>query len=127
MILPNHKDIYKQVSEKYNIDLNLVEKVGSFTWNDLNDRISNFKNREIYMYKLGVWKFRKVKGESYLNNLRKEILMIRNAKKLSEEEKDKLINKVVEKINKISVLINEWNNIIEERKQFKDEHNIRNI
>lgn len=129
MIIPNHKDIYKAVAEKYNLDLELVEKVGSFTWSDLNDRISEFKNREIYMYKLGVWKFRKVKGQDYVNNLRKELTQIRKNSKLSEKEKEKLINKITDKITKLVKLLNEWEEIIEQKEQFKNEQNknIRNI
>lgn len=129
MIIPNHKDIYKAVAEKYNLDIELVEKVGSFTWSDLNDRISEFKNREIYMYKLGVWKFRKVKGQDYVNNLRKELTEIRKNSRLSEKEKEKLINKTTDKITKLVKLLNEWEEIIEQKEQFKNEQNknIRNI
>jgi hypothetical protein len=127
MIIPNHKDIYKTVSEKYGLDLELVEKIGSFTWSDLNDRISEFKNREIYMYKLGVWKFRKVKGEEHLNYLRKEIAKVRKNTNYTDKEKERLINKIVEKIGKIAILLNEWDDIIEKRKQFKDEQTQRDI
>lgn len=127
MIIPNHKDIYKAVAEKYNLDLELVEKIGSFTWTDLNERIADFKNREIYMYKLGVWKFRKVKGQEYLNYLRKEITKIRKNSKYSEKEKDRLINKITDKIGKIVILLKEWETIIEERDQFKNEQNNRDI
>lgn len=127
MIIPNHKDIYKAVAEKYNLDLELVEKIGSFTWADLNERIADFKNREIYMYKLGVWKFRKVKGQEYVDHLRKEITKIRKNPKYSEKEKDRLISKITDKIGKIVILLKEWETIIEERQQFKDEQNNRDI
>lgn len=127
MILPNHKDIYKNVAEKYNLDLKLVEAIGSYTWSDLNDRIANFKNREIYVYKLGVWKFRKVKGEEYLKALRKEIMTIRKNESLSDKDKEVRTNKIVNKIRKIEVLVEEWNKIIEERKNFKDEQTVGDI
>jgi len=129
MIIPNHKDIYKAVAEKYDLDLELVEKIGSFTWGDLNERISDFKNREIYMYKLGVWKFRKLKGQKYVDHLRKEISSIRKNPDLLDKDKERLIARITDKITKLVKLLREWEEIIEQRNQFKNEQNqdIRNI
>lgn len=123
MIINNHKYIYKQVSEKYGIDPQLVEKVGSFTWQDLNRRISNFENREIYVLKLGTWKFRKRKSENWLrslSNYRYDDAFLTEEDKIAYENKEK-------KIAAIRELLKQWDDIILERKQFKNDLNNRSI
>lgn len=127
MIIKSHKDIYKQVAEKYNFDPKLVEKIGSFTWKDLNKRVANFENREIYVLKLGILKFRKIKGEKHLNDLRQSIPKIRHNKNLSQDQKIENIGNVIDRIRKIEVLLEEWNNIIQKKKDFKLEQFSRSI
>lgn len=133
MIINNHKYIYKTVAEKYKLNQELVEKIGSFTWNDLNRRISNFENREIYVLKLGTWKFRKIKSERYIKDSKRYITTLDTRKGMwdgipfSEETKVQIVNKIEEKIAKMNILLKEWEDIIEERKQFKLGLNNRNI
>lgn len=126
-MITNHKDIYKIVAEKYNLDQKLVEKVGNYTWKDLNKRVAGFDNREIYMFKLGVFKFRKLKGEQYLLFLRGQINKIRNNIRLTDEQKENLIKFTQNNIRKIEVLVNQWEDILEQKKQFKSEQTTRNI
>ncbi len=125
-MITNHKDIYRKVTEKYNLDIKLVEKIGNFTWKDLNRRVANFENREIYILKLGTLKFRKIKGEGWLDFLRKQINIIRTGN-LNEQQKEELIKKIQDNIKKVEVLIKEWEDILEQKRQFKSEQTNRNI
>ena len=127
MIIPNHKTIYENVGKKMDIDPSIVEAVGQFTWGDLNERISTFANREIYMLKLGTFKFRKVKGENCLKGLKKSIAIVNNNPTYTEEEREMYIGNILRKINGIEKLVEEWNQIIKERKEFKDEQSRRDI
>lgn len=120
-MITNHKDIYRIVAEKYNFDKKLVENIGSFTWKDLNKRVAGFENREIYILKIGVFKFRKIKGEQHLSFLREQINKIRNNNKFTEQQKGELIKITQNNIKKIEVLIKEWENILEQKRIFKSE------
>lgn len=118
MILRNHKDVYAKTAEKLDMNLGLVHLIGNFTWGDLNNRFSRLENREIYVLKLGTFTFRKKKSLRYVDNLNKIIphLLRRN---LPEESKQRMMEKIEYKKQRINILSDEWQKIYEEKKEFK--------
>ena len=116
MIYKNSQHIYKQVAEKLNLPLELIEAVGTYTWKEANDIISNYKHRELYMYGFGTWRFRKMKAQKYVERSEK---VKQQMLKLYPEEEPR--NKVLENINyKLRIyqkFIDDWDNIIELRKE----------
>jgi hypothetical protein len=120
MICKTHKDIYNSVSGKMNIDENIVKSIGDFYYKDISERISDFKNREIYINKLGVFRFRKAASLRWM----KGVLTVEKtmkAKNRTEESIKETLEKVESKKVKMQVLVDEWNEIIAEYKKHKEQ------
>lgn len=127
MIYKTHKDVYKTISEKLNIDYNIIKSVGDFYWEDISDRISEFKNREIYINRLGVFRFRKLESTKYISYIDKIESFMRRLNR-SEESIQKAIEDANEKKRKMEVLIEEWIEIVNESRKYKEARNAnRNI
>lgn len=117
MIIKNYKQIFNNVAEELNVDKSLVEKVVEFTWNDLNNSISNFKKREVYVYKLGTFRFRKARAERYI---RSNPHLFDFLSKTAEERKQFLSVKTwYSKANAMQTLLEESIEILKERNEFK--------
>lgn len=122
MIVKNHKDIYKTTAELLGLDVELVSLVGNYTWEELGNMITNFTDREIYVLKLGSFRFRKAKAQRYMENVDKmmEKLKLRN---MPEESKVEMFRLIRMKKEKMQFLIKEWDDIAEDRRRFKREVN----
>lgn len=119
MIIKSYKEAYDKVSEKLGINRKIVEMVASAMWNDLNFNIANFKKRQMYVPKLGVFTFRKIKAEKYLN----EETYLRNLDSLKIKDKEKCLIHYRERSTDMKRLVDEWELILEEKRQFKNKVN----
>lgn len=117
IILRDYKYIYSKVADKTNEDIKLIKSIGDYIFEELNRRVTNFENREIYVYRLGVFTFRKVKSEKIYTRL----LVIRKAMESLEDEerKRKSIETLDIRIEKVKKLLEEWDRINEEKRAFK--------
>jgi hypothetical protein len=129
MIIKTYKQVYDKVAEQLGIDRKIVEKVGDYTWNDLNNIVDNFKRRDVYVSKLGCFRLRKKKVESYISKNAK--FMIPLAVLTNDEIKMRMsVNTWYSKAVSMQRLLDEWNKIAEEKREFKrkrDESIARNI
>lgn len=127
MIYKTHKDVYRSVSGSMNIDEEIIKAAGDFYYSDIVDRVVDFKNREIYLNKLGILRFRKAASLRWMNNAPKiEKVMIANNR--SKESIVETLNTIDEKRIKMQVLIDEWNVIMAEYKKHKEDRRAnRNI
>lgn len=129
MIIRNHRDVYKKVADKLDIDYETIKLIGDFTWGDLHSRIEEFQNREIYVYGLGSFKFRKKKTDEYIARAPKLRETLSRFKK-SEEVIQAAEQRMKERLEKIKPLMDEWNKLIEEKEKFKSvrqEYDNRNL
>lgn len=119
MIYKTHKDAYLTVSERYGIDLELVSTIGDFYWLDVTNRIENFTNREIYVNKLGVFRFRKKASLRYIENIGR-IKPLMQSRNRSEESIEAAMEKAHEKKRRMEPLIKEWDFIVEKYHEYKE-------
>lgn len=131
MILRSHKDVYKEVAITMDKDLDLITLVGDFTWADLTDRMIEFKTREMYMYGLGTFRFRRKRSLSYIDKTKDIKLRLTQMGK-SEEIAQEGENRVKEKIEKMMPRLKEWDELdivydaVQERRRIYDaERNIQ--
>lgn len=122
MIITGPKVIYNKVAERLNIKYSLVEKVGNHVFEDVNKRIATFEDRELYIYKLGMFRFRKIKSERFISRLDGLEDRLR-ASGVSEENIEKALNSAFEKKDKMLVLLEQWDKILEEKMEFKIKRN----
>lgn len=130
MISKSPKDLYKTVSKNLaSKDIELSEEVCKkftlFVFGKIENMISSLEHMEIYVPKLGFWKFRKVKG-IYEHSRRSN----RNIEALLKGRPQELIQQAREtyetRLGKIQALIERHDQFIEERKKFKeDKHGYR--
>lgn len=122
MICKTHKDVYKTVAGKLNLDDDIIKSIGDFYWSDVSSRVENFSNRELYINKLGVFRFRKLASLKYLENIKRVEPMMRNLNR-SEETIQITLVALEEKKKKIEVLIKDWEFVIGEYKKHKEIRN----
>lgn len=118
MIYKTHKDIYKRLASKLNLDESIIQTIGDFYYEDIKNRMESFSHREIYINKLGSIKFRKAESLRWMKNARNtERLLIAVGR---EEEKIKqIMDGIDQKSAKMMILVNEWDDIIKEHKEHK--------
>jgi hypothetical protein len=118
MIVKGYKDIYKGVSEKLDVPYDIVELIGNFTWRKLGESLDDFKHRETYMLGLGVFKFRKKRSLQYIKKIKnvKELLLgLGKSLEIAEAAQQRMD----EKSAKMMRLNNEWDEIIQAKKEFR--------
>lgn len=118
MIIKNHKETYKIVGEKLEVDYEIVRSIGDFIYDDLGKRIEDFKHREIYVYCLGAFRFRRKKTEEYIdrvNHIRETMIKL----KRPIEQINLAEVRIKEKVSKMKLLIDEWDKLMEAKSKFK--------
>lgn len=118
MIIKNHKETYRIVGEKLEIDYEIVRSIGDFIYDDLGKRIEDFKHREIYVYCLGAFRFRRKKTEEYIERALKAREFMTRVKR-PEEQIQLAERRIEEKIIKMRILISEWDQLMEAKTKFK--------
>lgn len=127
MIYKTHKDVYRSVSGSMNIDEEIIKAAGDFYYSDIVDRVADFKNREIYLNKLGILRFRKAASLRWMSNAPK-IERIMRGNNRSEESIVETLSTIDEKRIKMQVLVDEWDVIMAEYKKHKEDRRAnRNI
>lgn len=119
MIYKNHKDIYNSVSGKLNIDFEVIRSIGDCFWNDVTSRIDNLENREMYLNKLGIFRFRKLASVRYIENSAKSERLLR-ALGRSEEIITEALTKIKIRTDRMEVLIKEWEDVVNEQRKYKE-------
>lgn len=131
MILRSHKDVYKEVAITMDKDPELIKLVGDFTWADLTDRMIEFKTREMYMYGLGCFRFRRKRALKYIErskDIKLRLIQMGRSEEVAQEGEDR----VKEKIEKMTPRLKEWDELdiiydaVQERRRIYDaERNIQ--
>lgn len=123
MIIKNHKHIYTKTAERFDLDRDRVEMVGHFTWANLNEMVSNFEYREIYVLGLGSFRFRKKESDRYLKRTEEEkTTKIIQDNSNPENVETNLLNFYIKRA-RIQRLSDQWNEIIREKLEFKTKLN----
>lgn len=122
MIYKTHKDIYQTVAARYGIDLDAVTLIGDFYWADISDRIKNFTNREIYVNKLGIFRFRKAASLRFMERIDLVENMMRG-KNRSEESIQDYRERAAEKKRRMEILNEEWKFVMEKYYECKERKN----
>lgn len=122
MIITGPRVIYSRVAKKLEVKPELVERIGNHIYEDLNKRVANFEDRELYMYKLGTFRFRKLRSERFLDKMERQEEALRESG-LDTDEIQNTLGDLVEKKEKVIILLDQWNKIIEEKYEFKTKRN----
>lgn len=120
MKIKTYKDVYKSVSENINEPEDTVERVGNYIWADLADRVSGLKGREFYMIKFGSFRFRKLRAEKYIKSI-PDLLTKKNPTFGVKMYESAILIK-----DRVQELIDEWNEILEDKRKFKEKLNESN-
>lgn len=118
MKLRTHKDVYANVADNLNLEVDLVTLVGNFIWEDLANKLENFEHREIYVYKLGSFRFRRKKSLEYIEKV-KNIRIKLTQMGRPPEQIDKAEITVANKINKMKPLLEAWDKLFADKQEFK--------
>jgi len=119
MIYKNHKDVYLTVSARYDLDFDLVRLIGDFYWADISNNIEKFKHRELYVNKLGSFRFRKKESLDYLSKADRIELMMRSNNRSEEAIEETLTNLMYMK-ERMEILSQEWEDIRLEYHKYKE-------
>lgn len=120
MIYKTHKDIYNSVSGNMNIDEEIIKAAGDFYYSDVVSRVTNFDNREIYLNKLGIFRFRKAASIRWMKVVSGVEKTMRGNNR-SEESIKETLTKIEEKRNKMQILVDEWDRIMAEYRKHKED------
>ena len=118
MIVKKYKDIYQEVANKLDLPYSTIFLIGEFIYGKLSESMTNMEYREIYMYKLGSFRFRIKKSLEYIRKYRNmKQRMLKMGKSLESAEKgESTVNNKVERMNK---LLAEYDMIVDEKKKHK--------
>ena len=116
MIQKGSKDVYTNVANKLELPYDDVSLIGNFIWNELAKKLENFEHREIYMIKLGNFRFRKKKSNEWIHFIRK---CFEPGQNNYLTQNNKTIEDYQPKIDAMEKLIKEWDMIKEEKEKYK--------
>lgn len=119
MIYKTHKDVYETVSGRLNLDYEIIRSIGDFYWGDVARRFESLENREMYLSKLGIFRFRKLASVKYIQNSAKSEMLLRSLGR-SEEIISEALRKIKERTDRMEILIKEWQDITEQQKKYKE-------
>lgn len=118
MIIKKHKDIYKEASKTLELSEDLVSLLGEFVYKELCDSLTNLEYREVYVYKLGSFRFRRKKSLDYIRksrNMKDRMLKMGHALETAEKGQHTVDTKVT-RMNKLN---EEWSFVMEEKQEYK--------
>jgi hypothetical protein len=118
MILKTHKDAYKNVASKLELNEDLITLIGNFIYEEFGKSLDNFEHRENYMLGLGVFRFRKKRSLEYIGkveNIKEQMLKMGRPLEYAEiaEQRTK------PKIEKMMKLVKDWDELMAEKEKFK--------
>lgn len=118
MILKTHKDAYKNVASKLELNEDLITLIGNFIYEEFGKTLDNFEHRENYMLGLGVFRFRKKKSLEYMKkveNIKEKMLQMGRPIEQGEKAEERL----KPKIEKMMKLVEDWDELMAEKERFK--------
>jgi len=124
MIYKTHKDVYRSTAGKMNLDEDIVKTIGDFYWSDISNLIRNFSHREIYINKLGIFRFRKLASINYIKRIPKIEPLLRGGNR-SEEVIQLALERASFRKERMEILIKEWDEIVLEYKKHKEDRNAK--
>jgi hypothetical protein len=118
--IKNHKDIYEDVAKDLDLPVELVQNIGTHAWKQLKSEFQNMNHHEIYVLGLGSFRTRPnkmIKEMSYLETILENLEMqqIIQSKEGYQEEAERIKSK----IERLSKLVDYWQEIKDESKTFK--------
>jgi hypothetical protein len=82
------KQLYKQVAEKHNVDLELIQNLGNMAFQEMNKLTKNPPNLILGIRGLGIRFVRKKKSINVLRNLKLDLIDPNNKRDKEEVQKD---------------------------------------
>ncbi len=124
MISKSPKEIYQTTykrlqAEGVEIKEETIKEFNLFLFGKINNLLMSLETLELYVPQLGLWKFRRKKGEEFLAEIQNKPISQLLAGKFEQEKVDKAVETYQTRLSKLGNLINRHEEMIIARNEFK--------